>query len=437
MIEVEIEQKKLKFENRKKLEEYLNSNELTADSSGNIYKIEGKGIVPSILELWFNQRVEFQNLAKKFAKEGDKEKESYYNRRQHCQKIFLNSVYGILGLSSSRLYSKDNAESTTISGQTIIKTSEKIVIEHFKQLYAKYGKTLEDTTNVVQYIDTDSLYISVDEVANMEGIKEEDKKEYTKKFCLEVVEKLNNFYPILSKRLFNSDDNKIKIAADTINQTALWKKKKAYALNQSYDMGKGKDVNKIKVVGLSSVRSDFPLKFKSFLEKFLKDILYRAGETKISQDVLEIKNNINNYSVLDLAKNTSVKFFSEKKNENFNPKNRKPFTIGKGATAQCKAALMYNDLLVHFKLNKKVEPIYHGQKIKYVYLKDNEFGIDALAMKGDGTDPKDILDIIEMYCDKKKMYTSVLENKIEDFYQILGWKMPSSESDKASEFFSF
>ena len=410
---------------------------INISSIGALYTGKTLGIVPSILELWFNQRIEFQNLAKKYGKEGNKEQEAYYTRRQHCQKIFLNSVYGILGLSSSRLYSKDNAESTTISGQTIIKTSEKIVIEHFKQIYAKYDKTIEDTSNIVQYIDTDSLYISVDEIGNLEGIKEEDKKEYTKKFCLDIVDKLNGFYPVLSKKFFNSDTNKIKIAADTINETALWKKKKAYALNKVYDMGKDKDVNKIEIKGLSSVRSDFPIKFKEFLEKFLKDILYRAGEEKISKDVLELKENINSYDVFELAKNTSVKFISEKKNENFNPKNRVAFTVKSGATAQCKAALMYNDLLVHFKLNKKVEPIYHGQKIKYVYLTDNPFGIDALALKGDGTDPQEILDIIETYCDKKRMYTAVLENKIEDFYQILGWKMPSSETILASEFFDF
>jgi DNA polymerase elongation subunit (family B) len=410
---------------------------INISSIGALYTGKKLGIVPSILELWFDQRIEFQNLAKKYGKEGNKEQEAYYTRRQHCQKIFLNSVYGILGLSSSRLYNKDNAESTTISGQTIIKSSEKIVIEHFKQIYAKYGKTIDDTSNIVQYIDTDSVYISVDEIGNLEGIKEEDKKEYTKKFCLDIVDKLNGFYPVLSKKFFNSDNNKIKIAADTINETALWKKKKAYALNQVHDMSKGKDVNKIKVVGLSSVRSDFPIKFKEFLEKFLKDILYRAGETKISKDVLEIKDNINSYSVLELAKNTSVKFQSEATGVNFNPKNRTKFSVIKGATAQCKAALMYNDLLIHFKLNKKVEPIYHGQKIKYVYLKDNPWGMDALAIKGDDTDPREIMDIIESYCDKKRMYTAVLENKIEDFYQILGWKMPSSETTKAEEFFSF
>lgn len=416
---------------------FIEDEKINISSIGAMYTGKKMGIIPTILELWFTQRVEFQDLAKKYGNEGDKEKEAYYTRRQHVQKIFLNSVYGILGLSSSRLYSKDNAESTTITGQTIIKTSEKIVIDYFKEKYAKYDKSIDDTANVVQYIDTDSLYISVDELANIEGIKEEDKKEYTKKVCVEVVDKLNGIYPILSKRLFNSETNKIKIASDTINETALWKKKKAYALNQVHDMGKGKDVNKMKVVGLSSVRSDFPIKFKVFYEQFLKDILYRKGLEKIDKTVLDLKENINSYPVIELAKNTSVKFYSEKKQINFNQKKRTPFTVPDGATAQCKAALMYNDLLVKFKLNKKVEPIYHSQKIKYVYLIDNPYGIDALAFKGDSTDPKEIMDIVETYCDKKKMYTSLLENKIEDFYQILGWKMPSLESAKASEFFSF
>jgi DNA polymerase elongation subunit (family B) len=416
---------------------FINTEQINVSSIGAMYDGKKAGIIPTILDMWFTQRIEFQDLMKKYGKEGNKEKEEYYSRRQHVQKIFLNSVYGILGLNSSRFYSKDNAESTTLTGQTIIKTSEKIVIEYFKEKYNKYNKTIDNVDNVVQYIDTDSLYVSVAALGALEGIKEEDMKEYTKKVCSEIVERLNAFYPTITKKMFNSDNNKIKIAADTINSTALWKKKKAYALNQVYDMSKNKDVSKMKVVGLSSVRSDFPLKFKTFYEQFLKDILNRQGLTNINKKVLELCENLKNCTIVELAKNTSVKFFSEKKGINFDPKKRQKFVIEDGATAQCKAALMYNDLLVKFKLNTKVEPIYSGQKIKYVYLADNPYGIDALAFKNDGTDPKEIMDIINEYCDKNRMYTSVLENKIEDFYRILGWQMPSLVEAKASEFFEF
>lgn len=423
--------------NSNEFKKFITNEKINISSIGAMYNGNKIGIIPAILELWFSQRIEFQNLAKKYANDGNKELENYYTRRQHVQKIFLNSVYGILGLSSSRLYSKDNAESTTITGQTIIKTSEKIVIQYFKEKYAKYGQTIEDTTNIVQYIDTDSLYISVNELGKLEGINEHDMKEYTKKCCLEVVDRLNSFYPILVKKFFNSDNNKIKIAPDTINETALWKKKKGYALKKVYDMSKEKDVNKTEFKGLAIVRSDFPLKFKDFLEKFINDILNRENADNINKSVLNLLENINSYSVVELAKNTSVKFYSEKKGINFNPRNRELFKVSEGATAQCKAALMYNDLLVKFKLNKKIEPIYHGQKIKYVYLKENPYNIDALAFKNDGTDPKEIINIIEEYVDKKKMYTSVLENKIEDFYKILGWKLPSLQESIASNFFDF
>jgi DNA polymerase elongation subunit (family B) len=416
---------------------FIEGEKINISSIGAMYLSEKMGIIPTILELWFSQRLEFQDLMKKYAKDGNKEMEAYYTRRQHVQKIFLNSVYGILGLSTSRLYSKDNAESTTLTGQTIIKTSERIVIDFFKERFSKYGKTIEDTTNLVQYIDTDSLYISVDEMANLEGIKEEDKKEYTKKTCDEVVAKLNAIYPILAKKLFNSSTNKIKIASDTINETAFWKKKKAYALNQVYDMTKSKDVKKIKVVGLSSVRSDFPIKFKSFYEQFLKDILYREGANKIGETVLALKSLLKDCTIYELAKNTGVKFYSEQKGINFNPKGRSKFNVAKGATAQCKAALMYNDLLNIFNLQTKVEPIYTGQKIKYVYLRNNEYGLDALAFKGDGTDPKEIMDFIDTNCDKTKMYNSVLKNKIEDFFKILKWRMPTDEGKKVATMFEY
>jgi DNA polymerase elongation subunit (family B) len=443
LTDIKIANESYDIESFKKL---INEDNIRISSIGAMYSGKTPGIIPTILGLWFSQRIEFQELVSKYGKAGNKEMEGYYTRRQHVQKIFLNSVYGILGLPSSRFYLKDNAESTTLTGQTIIKISERIVVEYFKSIYSKYGKTIEDTSNIIIYIDTDSIYFSVDELGNVEGIPEEGKKEYTKKICTEIVDRLNGFYPILSKKFFNSDDNKIKIAADTINETALWKKKKAYALNKVYDMGKGKDIRKTEIKGLAVVRSDFPIKFKEFLEKFLNDILYKKGADTINKSIIELIENIDSFPVYDLAKNTSVNFYSETKNINYSKylseekskdNERKPFMVGDGATAQCKAALMYNDLLHKFKLDKKVEPIYSRQKIKYVYLKENPYNIDALAFKGDGTDPTEIMTIIDTYVDKMKMYTSVLENKIEDFYGILKWQVPNVNTIAASQFFDF
>jgi DNA polymerase elongation subunit (family B) len=113
------------------------------------------GIVPSILNIWFSERVEFKALAEKYKNEGDKVKELFYDRRQKRQKIFMNSVYGTLGLPIFRFYDKDNAEATTVSGQHVIKMTERFVNMKYADKFADKGEITND--DFVIYIDTDSV----------------------------------------------------------------------------------------------------------------------------------------------------------------------------------------------------------------------------------------------------------------------------------------
>ena len=126
---------------------------VSISSNGIMYRTDKQGLIPALLEKWFNERVEMRKLVKKFHDEGDKEKEEYFDRRQHIQKIVLNSLYGVLGLPVFRFYDLDNAEATTTTGQSLIKFSKKIT-NHF------YNKELEDSEDYVIYIDTDSIFAS-------------------------------------------------------------------------------------------------------------------------------------------------------------------------------------------------------------------------------------------------------------------------------------
>ena len=74
---------------------------------------------------------------------------------------------------------------------------------------------------------------------------------------------------------------------------------------------------------------------------------------------------------------------------------------------------------------------------RFIYLKDNEYGVDALALKADGTDPKQMIEFAEKYVDRRKMYEQELKSKISDFYGVLNWNYPTLEGKKAAEFFSF
>jgi len=109
----------------------------------------------------------------------------------------------------------------------------------------------------------------------------------------------------------------------------------------------------------------------------------------------------------------------------------------RGSPVSVKAALGYNDLLHELKLDKDVVPNKNGQKIKWIYLKENPYGLDTMAFKADGTDPKQIIDFIDMYIDKDKMYDQELKGKLQNFYDILKWEFPSTNASNAENFFSF
>jgi DNA polymerase elongation subunit (family B) len=105
---------------------FLVENNLSISSNGILYTQDKVGIIPEILDTWFSQRKDFKDLMKKYTNEGNKEMADYYDRRQHIQKIFLNSLYGALGLPVWRFYDVDNALAVTSSGQDIIKSTSKV-----------------------------------------------------------------------------------------------------------------------------------------------------------------------------------------------------------------------------------------------------------------------------------------------------------------------
>ena len=57
---------------------------VSISSNGIMYRTDKQGLIPALLEKWFNERVEMRKLVKKFHDEGDKEEE-YFDRRQHIQ----------------------------------------------------------------------------------------------------------------------------------------------------------------------------------------------------------------------------------------------------------------------------------------------------------------------------------------------------------------
>ena len=139
---------------KERIGEVLKKNKWSVSSNGVVYRTDTVGCIPGILDIWFNQRVEFKNEMKKYGKEGNKEKYAFFHKRQLVQKILLNSLYGVLGLPAFRFYDVDNAEAVTTTGQTVIKNTANMGnIKYNKEL-----DTPDADSNI--YIDTDSVFFS-------------------------------------------------------------------------------------------------------------------------------------------------------------------------------------------------------------------------------------------------------------------------------------
>jgi len=421
--------------------EMLIQNNLSVASNGAVYKLpkgEGEeGTIPSILIKWFNERKEMRKLAKKHADAKEWEMYEFYDQRQKVQKILLNSIYGCLGLPVFRFYDKDNAEAVTLSGVSIIKTANMAINQYYKNVLGEEAKG----NDYVIYVDTDSCFASALPIIKktMPDIDMEDEKQMTEailKVTGEAQTYVNKMFDIMSLRLFNVKKHRFDAKQEVIAKSSFWLAKKRYC---QFIINKGGvECDELEVKGIDVVRTSFPAKFRTFMKQFLIDLLKKVDQETINNNILQFKEDMKDFGVIELAKNTSVKFKSDAtKKVDYNPKSRQPFQIISGTPAQVKAALYYNDLLAQFNLTKIIPPIFHGQKIKWVYLKQNEYGIECLAMKADGTDPQPIMDIITKYMDRDTMYEQELKSKLVDFYEVLKWEYPNSNWKAASAFFEF
>ena len=413
---------------RDNLEKYIKEADLTVSSNGVLYRKDKIGCIPEILDIWFNERVEFRKLEKKYGKEGDKEKYAFYGKRQLVQKILLNSLYGVLGLPAFRFYDVDNAEAVTTTGQTVIKNSANMG-------NIKYNKEL-GTTDVDSniYIDTDSVFFSAVPLLdhrhkNWKAMPDTEVAVLVDGIAGEMQDYLNKFYDILSDKFFNVQNHRLEIKKEYVARAGIWIAKKRYA--QWIISNNGVAVDRLDVKGLDVRRSSFPKAFQECMATVLIDILRSKPEEEITAFVLAFKKNMVNRPVDEIAKNSAVKNLSK-----YLPKKRQIFQMEKGAPAHVKAAILYNDCLTHFKAPYKYSPMKDGDKVKWVYLKNNPLGIDGLAFTG-YDDPPEIIDFISTYTDHNRIFEAELKGKLQDFYNALDWGEVMSEQKTAEKFFSF
>jgi len=417
--------------NETELKKMLDNNKVSISTNGVLYRNDKKGLIPVLLENWFNERVEYKNLMKKYADEGEIEKSEYFKRRQHIQKIVLNSLYGVLGLPIFRFYDVDNAEATTTTGVELIKFTEKMA-----NFY--YNKQLGDNKDYCIYTDTDSVfYPAIPLVEKRYPDADINDESFMTEKILEVAgdvqDFINSSYNQFAKKFLNCDKHRFDIKQECIARSAFWVTKKRYG--QWIINDGGVKCNKLDVKGLDIVRSNFSPAFRKIMTEVLKGILDNTDKEILDEKIISFKKNMKNLPIDDLALSTGVKGigkYTDRSRGKFNTKTVLS-KIKKSAPAHVKAAIRYNDLLNYYGATN-TEKIKNSEKIKWAYLKSNPLNIEALAFKG-YEDPDEIIQFIEKYIDYDKIFQRALKKKIDMFYESLNWGEPIDKQNSIERFF--
>jgi len=397
---------------------FMKDGKFTISSNGILYRTDKVGMIPDILDRWFGERLEYKKLLKEAARAGNSEQEEYWDMRQHIQKIFLNSLYGVLGLPVFRFYDVDNALAVTATGQDVIKTSARVV-------NMKYNELLDtEDEDYCLYIDTDSLYFSV--------VPFGGGKDKAIEMARDAESHLNKFYDRMVKQLFFIPGrHRFVIKGESVASAAFWVTKKRYAMKKVYDLESDMDVDKMTIKGLDVVRSSFPMAFRGFMKEVLIDILDDVPRGDLDTKILAFYDSLPQIPIPDVARNTAVKNIKK-----YSLTDQRLGEFALKTPAHVKAAITHNLLLREWNVHMMYVPVTNGVKIKWVYLKDNPYKVVSVAFFGDEDAPQ-ISKLVEEFIDYDKLFEKEFAKKLQDFYKALKWgKIPTQVNQKAQEFFT-
>lgn len=401
--------------------EFVKTDNFSVSQNGIGYnndRVNSEGIIPEILGIWFNERVEYSKKASEY-KFGSADYVRY-DRLQHVQKILLNSVYGVLGLKAFRYYDLDNAESVTKTGVALIKLSEKLVNKFLNT------KCSTDGINYVIYIDTDSNFIEVHSVlkALYPDLDYGDSNAVAEKVLLlasELQTYVNSMLLKFANNVLFTDTNFFTMKQELVAKSGIFTAKKRYAL--ALINKKGKMVNELEIKGLDVVKSSFPKLFRNFMKQMIRDILDMKDKEYVDNSVLGVRAVLDDERIPDIARTTSVNEISKYSKNTHQPFNFKVLHT----PVHVKASINYNDFLRHNKLDTKYKLIGDGEKIKWVYLKNNPYRISNMAFRNNEEDAPEIIEFISEYIDRSKVFKSDMSEKLQVFYNALGWGLIPTE----------
>jgi len=369
------------------------------------------GIIPAIIQEIYNDRQTFKQAQLKAEQElelcGVKSEVYALEKRiaiaknqQMALKILLNSLYGAMGNKWFRYFDMRIAEGITLTGQATIRWAENNLNDYL-------NKTLQTKKDYVVAIDTDSVYVCLDEFVKRLGPAKP--VDFLDQVCSGALEgALTECYDRLFKTL-GGIENKMVMEREVIADRGIWTAKKRYILNVHDNEGVRYAQPKLKIMGIEAIKSSTP----AICRQALKDIFRRIIET----DQATVQSDIANFKAAFKQASAEEVSFPRGVN-NLNKWTDRENIYKKGTPIHIRGAILHNNLITTQKLGRSIQKITSGDKVKFTYLvKPNPIKENVIAF----VDYLPRQFKLEKYIDYNLQFEKTFLGAIEPVLEAVGW----------------
>lgn len=371
---------------------------------GTVFDQNKKGIIPRILEDWYNMRIEYQTKKKEAEKKGDKELAEYYDRIQYTYKIKLNSFYGALTNRFFRFFDSRMGESTTGTGRMVLRHQCAKANEVLLGEYDPNGEA-------VVYGDTDSTYFHTFANNQKDAVKIADY----------VANQINEAYPkfMMDTFLCNEGYPCISAEREIVSDRGIFVDKKRYILHVANLSGK--DVDKMKIMGLDTKKTTMPKEVSTKLNMFIERLLKGEKWEVLAEDIVTYKDELmSTKDIMTIGLPKGV--------QNVEDYTKDYITYGLGAKlpGHVAASIHYNECLKEFN-DKESMPIKSGMKIKVFYLSQKYGKFKSIAI------PVDIEQMPKWFeekftVDRDAHLERLVDNPLQNILKAIEKEVPSRQS---------
>ena len=382
--------------------------------NGALFKTDGQGFLPEMMETMYNERVIYKKRMLKAKQEYEKTKDPKLVREisrchniQWARKIALNSAYGAVGNQYFRYYDVRQASAITTAGQFIIRFIETKVNEYLNKILKTHDKL-----DYIVASDTDSIYVTLDKL--VEKTCEGKDNEQICNFLNKVVD--SRIEPFLEKCFgeladyTNAFKNCMVMKREVIANKGIWVAKKRYMLNVLDEEGVRLNEPKLKIMGIEAVKSSTPQVCRGKIKEAIKIIMGKE-QSDLHKFIAEFKKEFFQMSAEQISFPRSCNNLRKYRHSND--------VFIKGTPIHVKGALIYNHQLKQFNLGRKYPYIQEGDKIKFLKLLEaNPFKFDVISYVTKlPTEFK-----LQEYIDYETQFEKTFLDPMRFILQAIGWE---------------